>query len=175
MALGEQLLNDPAWWQKLDRTIAEQRERNADHPRSAVMPILQFVQNELGYLPEQVMRRVAKALSMTPAQVYGIASFYSFFSFEPRGRYMVSVCLGTACYVAGAAQVLHRFCELLGVEPGEVSEDGLFTIRPVRCLGCCSRAAAVMVNDRVHSGVTPRQVERIIERYREEAASGVLE
>ena len=133
------------------------------------MPVLQFVQNELGYLPEDVIKHVAKKLSMSPAQVYGIASFYSFFSLEPRGKYMVNVCLGTACYVAGAAQVLQRFCELLDIQPGGTSSDGLFTVRPVRCLGCCSRAAAVMVNDRVHSRVTVRQVPRIIEEYRRQA------
>ncbi len=169
MALAEQRLSDPAWWEGLDRVIAEEVQRNTDYPRSAVMPILQYVQTELGYLPAEVIEHVAKALGMTPAQVYGIASFYSFFSLQPRGKYMVNVCLGTACYVAGAAQVLQRFCELLDIRPGETSADRLFTVRPVRCLGCCSRAAAVMINDRVHSRVTVRQVPRIIEQYRREA------
>ena len=117
MAFAEARLSDPTWWQRLDETIEREVQHNSQYPRSAVMPVLQFVQNELGYLPEDVIKHVAKKLSMSPAQVYGIASFYSFFSLEPRGKYMVNVCLGTACYVAGAAQVLQRFCELLDIQP----------------------------------------------------------
>ena len=169
MAFAEKRLSDPGWWEELERVIDQEVEHNAHHPRSAVMPVLQYVQKDLGYIPQEVIKRVAKKLGMSRAQVYGIVSFYSFFSLEPRGRFMVNVCMGTACYVAGSAQVLQKFCEVLNIEPGGTSADGLFTVRPVRCLGCCSRAAAVMVNERVHSRVTARDVPRIVETYRKQA------
>lgn len=172
---AQQRLDDPQWLEELAQVIEREKELVVGHPRGALIPVLQFVQRELGYLPEPVIRRVADELDVSPAEVYGVASFYTFFSLEPRGLYMVSVCLGTACYVSGSAHILDRFCELLEISPGETSADGLFTVRPVRCLGCCSRAAAVMVNERVHSRVTPRDVPRIISAYRREAEGGAME
>ena len=166
MLLAEQRLSDPAWWKKLDELLQEEIERTDGHPQAAAIPVLQFVQSELRYLPEEVVEYVADALGMTVAQIYGLASFYAFFSMEPRGLYMVDVCLGTACYVGGSPHILRRFCDLLDIAPGGTSADGLFTVRAVRCMGACSRAPVVMVNGRVHSRVKVTDVERIIRTYR---------
>src|SRR5699024_4669864 len=110
------------------------------------MMILSDIQNEYGYIPSEVQERVSEETGMQVSEIYGVITFYSFFSLEPKGKYVVGVCLGTACYVKGAQQIIDRFCEILGIKPGQTTEDGLFTIDALRCIGACGIAPAVSIN-----------------------------
>jgi len=117
--------------------------------RGGLIPLLQEVQGELGYLPEEALRLVADALDLTLAQVCGVASFYAQFYFEPRGRHVIRVCTGTACHIRGAPGILARLEQELGISPGETTEDMAFTLETVNCVGCCALAPVVVVDDRV--------------------------
>ena len=136
-----------------------------DHDRSKLVPILQEVQDEYRYLPEEVMTFVATALDIPPARVYGVATFYSHFALEPKGKYVISVCMGTACYVKCAQAVLDKLASSLGVEPGETTKDGKFTLVATRCLGACGLAPVLTVDEDVHGRVTPDDVPMILSRY----------
>lgn len=155
-------LESPEWWQNLDQYIAEQRERNAEHVQSALIPVLHHVQDLFGYVPAKAINHVAQQLGVPTAYVLGVASFYSYFSLTPKGVYSISVCLGTACYVRGSQAVLDEFCRQLDIRPGESTPDGLFTIYEARCLGACGQAPVVMINDMVHAKVTADQVSDIL-------------
>jgi NADH-quinone oxidoreductase subunit E len=114
-----------------------------------LVPLLQDVQDELGYLPEDAVDLVSERLSLSPAQVYGVASFYAQFYFEPRGRSIIKVCVGTACHIRGASAGLEWLEDELGIEDGETSADMEFTLETVNCVGCCGLAPVIVVNDRV--------------------------
>lgn len=128
----------------------------------ALIPVLEEVQAITGYLPESVQRRVAAGLGLPLSQVYGVVTFYSFFTMKPRGRHQVRVCLGTACHVRGATDVLAELQDRLGCDPGELSADGACGLEVVRCLGACGLAPVLEVDRRTHSGVRPAQVEGIL-------------
>ncbi len=117
--------------------------------KGALIPLLQDVQAELGWLPEEALKLVADTLGLTLAQVVGVASFYAQFYFEPRGRHVIRVCTGTACHIRGAPQILERLEKELGVKAGETTEDLAFTLETVNCVGCCALAPVVVVDDRV--------------------------
>ena len=112
---------------------------------------------------------MAQALGVPSVYVSGVASFYSYFSLEPKGMYTISVCLGTACYVRGSQAVLDEFSRQLGLRPGQTTEDGLFTLNEARCLGACGQAPVCMINERVHARVKPEDVPDIIAHYTAEA------
>ena len=132
----------------------------------ALMPIMQRAQDIFGYLPEDVQNIIAKGLDIPVSDVYGVATFYAQFNLEPKGKYIISVCLGTACYVKGAQLVLDELEKVLGVKAGSTTADGLFTLNATRCLGACGLAPVIMVNDDVYGRLTPEQVAGIIEKYR---------
>ena len=132
----------------------------------ALMPIMQRAQDIFGYLPEDVQNIIAKGLDIPVSDVYGVATFYAQFNLEPKGKYIISVCLGTACYVKGAQLVLDELEKVLGVPAGSTTPDGLFTLNATRCLGACGLAPVIMVNDDVYGRLTPEQVAGIIEKYR---------
>ena len=132
----------------------------------ALMPIMQRAQDIFGYLPEDVQNIIAKGLDIPVSDVYGVATFYAQFNLEPKGKYIISVCLGTACYVKGAQLVLDELEKVLGVPAGSTTPDGLFTLYATRCLGACGLAPVIMVNDDVYGRLTPDQVAGIIEKYR---------
>lgn len=117
--------------------------------KGVVVPLLQDVQSEFGYLPEEAMQLIAKKFSVPLARLYGVASFYSQFYFQPRGRHVIRVCTGTACYIRGAPAVLARLEETLGIKAGETTPDLAFTLETVNCVGCCALAPVVVVDDRV--------------------------
>jgi len=114
-----------------------------------LVPLLQVVQDELGWLPEDAVTLVSERLNLSPAQVYGVASFYAQFYFEPRGRNIIKVCVGTACHIRGASAGLEWLEDELGIEDGETSADMEFTLETVNCVGCCGLAPVIVVNDRV--------------------------
>lgn len=131
-----------------------------------LMMILSDIQNEYGYIPLEVQELVSEKTGISVAEIYGVVTFYSFFSLKPKGKYVIGVCLGTACYVKGAGQVFDKFSESLGISGGQTTEDGLFTLDALRCLGACGIAPAVSINGKVYPKVAVKDVPGIIESYR---------
>ena len=153
------------------KTITEICDRYKDE-KTPLMMILSDIQNEYGYIPLEVQELVSQKTGISVAEIYGVVTFYSFFSLKPKGKYVIGCCLGTACYVKGAQQVIDKFCELLGVGPGETTEDGLFTIDALRCIGACGIAPAVSINGKVYPKVSVSQVHDIVASY-QDAEKGV--
>ena len=146
---------------ELDRVI----EENKNEP-GATLAILQKAQDIYGYLPEEVQRHIALALDIPFSEVYGIATFYAQFQLNPKGEHPVSVCLGTACYVKGSADILAELEKQLGIEAGHTTPDGKFTLEATRCLGCCGLAPVFVVDDEVYGRLTPSDVKGILDKYR---------
>ena len=136
-----------------------------------LMMILSDIQKEYGYIPLEVQELVSLLTGIPVSEIYGVVTFYSFFSLTPKGKYVIGVCLGTACYVKGSQLVLDKFEELLKIKPGETSEDGLFTLDALRCVGACAIAPAVSINGKVYPMVQVSQVENIVEEYRAKGAN----
>jgi NADH:ubiquinone oxidoreductase subunit E len=133
----------------------------------AIMPILQDVNQGFNYLPEPVLRYVAKTLDVPLSVIFRIATFYNAFSLEPRGKHIITVCMGTACHVKGAANILAHFEDHLGIKSGNTTEDMHFTLDAVRCIGCCGLAPVLTINEDVHGLVTKKKVPELIEMYKE--------
>ena len=131
----------------------------------ALMPILQKAQELYGYLPIEVMETVAKEMDISVEKVYGVASFYSQFSLNPKGQYKVSVCLGTACYVKGAGDVFDRLSQKLGIVSGECTADGKFSLEACRCIGACGLAPVLTVNDEVYGRLVADDIDDILAKY----------
>lgn len=131
-----------------------------------LMMILSDIQKEYGYIPLDVQQLVSEKTGISVAEIYGVVTFYSFFSLKPKGKYIIGCCLGTACYVKGAQKVIDKFSEILGIKPGESTEDGLFTIDALRCIGACGIAPAVSINGKVYPKVSVSAVPSIIEELR---------
>lgn len=129
--------------------------------------ILQSTQEHFGYLPAEIQEAVAQELDIAVAKVYGVVTFYSFFTMIPQGKYPVSICTGTACYVRGADNVLQEFKRQLGIEVGETSEDGKFSLNGLRCVGACGLAPVVLVGDKTYGRVAPDEVKDIIAEYQD--------
>lgn len=136
-----------------------------------LMMILSDIQNEYGYIPLEVQEIVSEETGIPVAEIYGVVTFYSFFSITPKGKYVIGCCLGTACYVKGAQQVIDKFSEILGIKAGETTADGLFSLDALRCIGACGIAPAVSVSGKVYPKVTVDEVPKIIEEYRAMAAA----
>lgn len=136
-----------------------------------MMLILSDIQKEYGYIPLEVQELVSELTGTPVSDIYGVVTFYSFFSLTPKGKYVIGVCLGTACYVKGSQLVLDKFQDLLGVKPGETTADGLFTLDALRCLGACALAPAVSINGKVYPMVEVSQVEKIVNDYRAKEAN----
>ncbi len=147
------------------KQITEICERYSDE-KTPLMMILSDIQKEYGYIPLEVQELVSEKTGISVAEIYGVVTFYSFFSLMPKGKYVIGCCLGTACYVKGAQQVIDKFSELLKIKPGETSEDGLFTLDALRCIGACGIAPAVSINGKVYPKLTVDAVPKIIEEYR---------
>jgi NADH:ubiquinone oxidoreductase subunit E len=152
------------------RYIEECQRR--DHCESYLIPVLHRVQDHFGYLGTGHMDAVSVLMQIPAAKVTGVASFYHFFTFAPRGEHQISVCMGTACFVKGADRVLDKLRELLGIEVGQTTEDGLFSIDMARCVGACALAPVMLVDDTVHAQVKPGQVAKILSGYGYSAKKG---
>lgn len=134
-------------------------------PHSQLISTLHMVQSHFGYLSREHMDAVAQLMQLPTAKVYGVATFYHFFRLKPRGRFVINVCLGTACYVKGADRVVEKIKDELGIDFGETTTDGLFSLDASRCLGTCGLAPVMMIGDDVHGQVTPDKVPALLERY----------
>ncbi len=134
-----------------------------------LLSTLQHIQDECGYLPEERLKEVARSLGMSLVDVYGVATFYSAFSFVPRGRHQIKVCLGTACHVRGSSRIRKEIEKRLGIKPGETSEDGEFSLDAVMCLGCCAIGPVVVVDGSYYGHVTTAKLDSILGEIRHEA------
>lgn len=139
--------------------------KHQDDP-GAVMPVLQEAQDIYGYLPIEVQTMVAEGLGVPLEEVYGVSTFYSQFALSPKGKYNISVCLGTACYVKGSGEILERLSEILGIEAEECTPDGQFSLTACRCIGACGLAPVITVNDDVYGRLTVNDVQDIIDKYK---------
>ncbi|MGM0431430.1 MAG: NADH-quinone oxidoreductase subunit NuoE [Spirochaetota bacterium] len=137
--------------------------------RGALIPVLQSVQNFLGYLPQDILIHISEKMRIPYSEITGVVTFYSFFSTVPKGLYMVRVCLGTACYVRGGKEVLEAISRELNIKVGETTEDRVFSLEIGRCFGACGLAPVVMINDDVHQRVKPNKIHELLEPYRTEA------
>jgi len=131
-----------------------------------LIPALKEAQEIFGYLPVEVQRRVAGGLRIPASHVYGVVTFYHFFTIEPRGRHVIRLCLGTACYVKGSKEILENIVRGIGINVGETSEDGRFTLEAVRCLGACGLAPVFLVGEDTHGNVSPKDTVGILEGYK---------
>ena len=139
--------------------------------KTPLIMILSDIQKEYGYIPLEVQEIVSKRTGISVAEIYGVVTFYSFFSLEPNGKYVIGCCLGTACYVKGAQAIVDKFSEILGIKPGQTTADGLFTIDALRCIGACAIAPAVTINGKVYPNVEVSQVQGIVDEYKAKEAA----
>ena len=145
---------------KLDAIIEKYKDT-----RGALIPVLHEAQDVYGYLPLEVQRTIAEKLNIPLAEVYGVVSFYTQFSINPKGKYQINVCMGTACYVKGANEILDKFKTRLSIDVGECTEDGLFSLEACRCIGSCGLAPVVTINDDVYGKLVADDVDGIIDKY----------
>ena len=145
---------------ELDKFI---EEKNFDEKE--LIAILHCAQNIFGYLPMVVQRHIARQLNINVAKVYGVVTFYSFFTMEPKGEYVISICLGTACFVRGSGQVLEKVEEFLKIKNGETTPDNKFTITTLRCVGACALAPVMQINGKTYGNVNPDEVANILAEY----------
>ena len=146
--------------QKLIELIAAHKGQ-----RGALMPVLQGAQEIYGYLPIEVQKLVAQHLDIPLEEVYGVSTFYSQFTLNPKGKYKISVCLGTACYVKGSGDIFKKLEEILGITSGECTPDGQFSLDSCRCVGACGLAPVMMINGEVYGRLTPDDVPDILAKY----------
>lgn len=139
---------------------------NHKSQKGALMPILQKAQEIYGYLPIEVQQIISESMDIPLEEVYGVVSFYSQFTLNPKGQYQISVCLGTACYVKGSQLILDRISEKIGLVSGGISADGKYSLDATRCIGACGLAPVMMVNDEVYGRLVPEDVDKILEKYK---------
>ena len=154
--MSNQFKDTPQQKKQLDKVFEELK----DVPGS-LMKAMQKAQDIYGYLPIEVMQRIAVACHAPVEEVYGIATFYAQFNIEPMGKYKVGICLGTACYVKGSGVILEKVKERLHIEPGHTSDDMMFTLEATRCIGCCGLAPVLTVNGEVHGNLVPEDLDAI--------------
>lgn len=142
--------------------------KNLDSNPNELIAILHRAQHIFGYLPREVQEFIANKLDIPVSKVYGVVTFYSFFTMEKKGKYVINVCLGTACFVRGADKILKEFENKLGIKNGETTEDGRFTLSSLRCVGACGLAPVVQVNGKTYGNATVETVNQILEEYSKE-------
>ncbi|MDP8234075.1 MAG: NADH-quinone oxidoreductase subunit NuoE [Candidatus Saelkia tenebricola] len=134
----------------------------------ALIPLLQDVQAIYGYVPEEVVELISKELSIFPVEIYGVLTFYAQFYLTPRGKHTIKVCQGTACHVMGGGEILSYLSDTLGIREGETTEDGIFSLERVACLGCCGMAPVIMVDNDFYGKCTIKKMEDILSNYQKE-------
>lgn len=133
----------------------------------ALIPVLHEAQEVYGYLPMSVQKQVAEGLNVSLSEVYGVVTFYTQFSLKPKGKFKVSTCMGTACYVKGSNLILDKLKEKLGISVGDCTEDGKFSLDACRCIGACGLAPVIMINDDVYGRLSPDDIEKVLEKYKD--------
>lgn len=145
-------------------------ERHPNAKRDSLIPILQEVQTEYGYLSREAVVQIGRHLRLPASKIFGVATFYNQFRFQPQGKFHIQVCRGTACHVKGSAAILEAVKRELKVEPGQTTRDGLFSLEVVACIGACGLAPVICVNGEFHAGLTTQKVVKILDSYRRKAA-----
>ena len=149
-----------------DLKIVEETKKileNYPKEKDRLIGILNDVQERFGYVPKDAQVEISNYLGLSLAEIYGVITFYSRFTLEPKGKYKISVCLGTACFVKGSQAILDRVKERLKIEPGKTTEDGLFSLDDVRCVGACGLAPVFMINDEVYGNATVKQLDTVLD------------
>lgn len=146
--------------EKIDDLLSRYRPKPG-----SLIPVLQRTQNIIGYLPPVVQNYIAQGLNLSPSSVYGVVSFYSFFTMKPRGRHVIRICLGTACYVKGGNKICKALQKELKIDLGETTKDRKFTLEPVRCLGACALAPVMVVNENVHQNLDVKSALEVLDQY----------
>lgn len=146
------------------KAVDEIIEKYKSKPGSLI-PVLEEVQEEIGYLPKTIQKKVALSMGVPLSEVYGVVTFYSFFTMVPRGKHTVRCCLGTACYVRGGKKNMEKLCEHLAISPGETTDDRQFSLETVRCLGACGLAPVIMIDEDTHRQVKPSKISEVLSRY----------
>jgi NADH-quinone oxidoreductase subunit E len=147
--------------------VTEIAVRWKSRPGSLIM-ILHEIQNRYGYVPRSISLKLSEILDIPLARIYEVITFYNYFKLDPPGKYTIAVCLGTACYLKGAPDILNEIKELLNIEEGQTTKDGLFHLDPVRCLGCCSLAPVMSINGKIYGKVKKQDVVNILSQYKHE-------
>jgi NADH:ubiquinone oxidoreductase subunit E len=147
-------------WEKIDQVITKYRGRHG-----ALIPVLKETQDICGYLPKQVQHRIAEGLHLSSSQVFGVISFYAFFTTVPRGKHIIRVCMGTACYVRGSKEILGNLQRVLDVEVGGITRDRKYSLEAVRCLGACGLAPAMVVGHDTHGLLDPGRAIEVVKSY----------
>lgn len=148
--------------EQLKQVIAQSKDE-----KGALMPVMQKAQEIYGYLPIEVQTIISNEMNIPLEKVYGVATFYSQFSLYPKGKYKISVCLGTACYVKGSGEIYEKLQEKLGIKGGECTADGKFSLEACRCIGACGLAPVMMINEDVFGRLTPDQLDGILAKYKD--------
>lgn len=149
-------------FEKLDAAIEDWKD-----VQGGLLPIMQQAQEICGCVAEEVQQHISEKTGKPISVIYGISTFYSQFTLQPKGKYKVAMCLGTACYVRGAAKIIEALEKEMDVHVGDTTNDGLFTLDATRCIGCCGLAPAMMINDEVFGRLTPADIPGIIEKFRQ--------
>ncbi len=131
-----------------------------------LIPLLQSAQDHFGYIPRRAINYISTVTGIPESEVYGVITFYSQFRLKPMGKYVIRACAGTACHVSGADLIRETIEDELGIEEGQTTDDGLFTLNTVACIGCCSLAPVIMINDNTHGRLTPAEVRKILRKYK---------
>jgi NADH:ubiquinone oxidoreductase subunit E len=147
-------------WEKINQVIVRYKGRHG-----ALIPVLKEAQDICGYLPKKVQHRIAEGLNLSPSQVYGVVSFYAFFTTVPRGKHIIRICLGTACYVKGSKQILDRLQRELNVEVGGITKDRKYSLEAVRCLGACGLAPVMVVGQDTYGMIDSGKAIEIVRSY----------
>jgi NADH:ubiquinone oxidoreductase subunit E len=153
--------DDQLKFEKLKAVIEQQRDQHGN-----IMSVMQEAQNIFGYLSKEVQKFIAEGLHVPLTDIYGVATFYTQFSLEPKGRFQIGVCMGTACYVRGSQKILDALVKELNVEVNATTPDGLFTLEATRCLGCCGLAPVLMIGDDVYGRLDEGKIPSIVQGYR---------
>ncbi len=147
-------------FEELDKIIAKYKDT-----QGALIPVLHEAQEVFGYLPVEVQEKISEGLNVAMAEIYGVVTFYTQFSINPKGKYKIGVCLGTACYVKGSGDILEKIKQKLGIEVGECTSDGKFSLDATRCIGACGLAPVLTVNDDVYGRLVVDDIDGILEKY----------
>ncbi|PLX87279.1 MAG: NADH-quinone oxidoreductase subunit NuoE [Desulfuromonas sp.] len=153
--------------EEIDLTAANAVIDKYQDMHGALMPVLQEIQEAYGYIPEETVHLTAERLNVYASQIYGVLTFYAQFHLEPRGKYIIRVCMGTACHVKGAGRIGDTIKERLGVGHAETTEDLLFTAEYVACIGACGMAPVIMVNDATYGSISVQKTDEVIQKYQE--------
>ncbi|UWG95658.1 NAD(P)H-dependent oxidoreductase subunit E [Dehalobacter sp. DCM] len=152
--------NDRELFDRIGEIIEKYRDREG-----SLIQVLHMAQNIYGYLPLELQKYIAERMDKPLSEVSGVITFYSFFSTQPKGKHTIRVCLGTACYVRGGKKIVDKLIEILGVEIGDTTPDGIFTLEVMRCIGACGLAPAMMIDDVVYKQVNPNKLQQILNKY----------